>query len=455
MSLFEQPIANGVRTDHPIPGLPFVDDSHIPVDDPEAIEQVGRHSGTDTWGRFDIDHSGEWMAFTTDPKNHAFGWAVRYHPEHGRSVVLYRDDDAASVHADWFGERPLLQRLGGYWWDGDTWYRPRQVLSFATESYMRRKVEHPTTITANDLLDSSCKPVLGNLHKIMQLDLTAATVLGVPDTQWRHDLALWAARRRVRDDALPLDRCVVTLNAPELTANALLGVEEFAQEAGIAASTLRAYLARNEADLPVPQVTDDGRKRWAHPVVRDWVERRQRDTSNVVSVLSGDAEDQLAPGLRSLWARLTKSMFSYLWDRPEARRQWSRPHRTEQVVRSVAEHTAWIAALTLDSEVPWGAIVGAIEDSVLAQMSRYHEFAETGTIGLDRRTGQLLGWLIRHQPDRTPALFGSITREAERTLDITPRVTTKTLTNALQMDGGFTDRTHLKKFFAVALPPEQ
>jgi hypothetical protein len=52
-------------------------------------------------------------------------------------------------------------------------------------------------------------------------------------------------------------------------------------------------------------------------------------------------------------------------------------------------------------------------------------------------------------------VFGSITREADRALGIAPHITTKTLTNALQLDGGFTDRTHLKKFFAVALPPEQ
>ncbi len=46
-------IANGLHTDHPVPDLPFVDDSHIPVEDPEAIEATGRHAGTDMWGRFD------------------------------------------------------------------------------------------------------------------------------------------------------------------------------------------------------------------------------------------------------------------------------------------------------------------------------------------------------------------------------------------------------------------
>lgn len=37
-----RPLANGLRTDHPVPGLPFVDDSHLPLDDgPDAIEAVG------------------------------------------------------------------------------------------------------------------------------------------------------------------------------------------------------------------------------------------------------------------------------------------------------------------------------------------------------------------------------------------------------------------------------
>jgi len=51
-----------------------------------------------------------------------------------------------------------LTRVGGYWWDGDTWYRPRQVLSWATEGYVRL----PTNITTADLLDSSCEAAWGS-----------------------------------------------------------------------------------------------------------------------------------------------------------------------------------------------------------------------------------------------------------------------------------------------------
>src|SRR5882724_8119779 len=105
-----QPIANGIRTDHPIPNLPFVDDDHIPIEDPTAIQALGRHAGTGMWGRSDTDsRTGEWIAFTTDPKNHAFGWIVRYHPDHGRSVMLYRDSDTSGAYHDWFTDRPLLR----------------------------------------------------------------------------------------------------------------------------------------------------------------------------------------------------------------------------------------------------------------------------------------------------------------------------------------------------------
>jgi hypothetical protein len=45
---YYRPIANGLRTDQPIPDQPFVDDAHIPVDDGHAVEAVGRHRATGT-----------------------------------------------------------------------------------------------------------------------------------------------------------------------------------------------------------------------------------------------------------------------------------------------------------------------------------------------------------------------------------------------------------------------
>ena len=82
------------------------------------------------------------MAFTTDPVRHDLGWLVRWHPEHGRSVVLFRDDEIASVHGAFEGTA-LLFRAGGYWWDGITWYGPprsgmRQARSTSGAPSLRR-----------------------------------------------------------------------------------------------------------------------------------------------------------------------------------------------------------------------------------------------------------------------------------------------------------------------------
>jgi hypothetical protein len=148
-------------------------------------------------------------------------------------------------------------------------------------------------------------------------------------------------------------------------------------------------------------------------------------------------------------------VFGSLWDTPAARRQWSRPHRTEQAVRSVAEKAGWIAALHLDSEIPFDALHTAITDSILRQMSEYRDLVDkVGWIGLSRSTGKLLGWFINHRPSRVPALFGTIVRDAENAFGIPPAATVETLREALRMDGGFNNRMEqLEEFFAVTLPP--
>ncbi len=109
---------------------------------------------------------------------------------------------------------------------------------------------------------------------------------------------------------------------------------------------LRAYIARDEADIPVPQATDGPRKRWAKPVVDDWLKQRRRDPGKVAALLNtsrGDAEDgedTLAPGLRTLWNRLTEVIAKKLWRDGPARRRWSRPHRNEHAVRNLSSQLA-------------------------------------------------------------------------------------------------------------------
>ena len=240
-------VANGLRTDHPIPGLPFADDSHIPVEDSAAIEAIGRHPGGDTWGREDPARPrgrAGWVAYTTDPGRHDLAWVVRWHPEHGRSVVLYRDDDAVVAYTDYV-DGPLLFRSGGYWWDGAAWYRPAQVIDWPGEDYYRRPVPAAATVTAADILaGGAADPGRGAVLDVAGIDPDAPY-----EGRWDDDLALWAARR----DGQGLDRCVVSLTAPELAAENLIGAADLAEITGIAPSTLRAYIARGEADVPLPR----------------------------------------------------------------------------------------------------------------------------------------------------------------------------------------------------------
>lgn len=470
---YVQPLANGIRTDHPVPGLPFVEDEHIPIDDPDAVEAIGRQDGAGTWGRCDIAHdSGEWVAFTTDPKNPSLGWVIRFHPEHGRSVLLYRDRDATTAYSEWFRDKPLLSRIGGYWWNGTTWYRPLQIFDWAGERYVPREVRLPTVITAADLLDGTGRAELGRPARIMQLggEQSAVELAGYQlhsgaqgqlarAEQWRHDVALWASRRT--DDALPLAQCVVTVNAPELFDAALLGVEEFATKAEIAASTLRAYIARDEADIPALQATDGPRKRWAKPVVDDWIEQRRRDPGSVATLLNAsggdgeDGEDTLAPGLRVLWQRLTEVIASELWRDAPARRRWSRPHRNEHAVRNLSNQLGWIAALHLDSTVPFDALTSVLEDAVMWQLKTYYT-ESMPEVGFTPQTGRMLGWFIEHRPSRVTNLFGAVIGEAERQLAIPREVTIRSLRDSIRMDGGFHGKTdQLDEFLDLVSPPRR
>src|ERR1035441_2281390 len=99
-------IANGLHTDHPVPDLPFVDDSHIPVEDPEAVEATGRHSGTDMWGRFDpVRRFGGGGAVTTDPGRPDPGWG-------GRRARRGDGPSLRNRHVGPVRPRPPVRRVG-------------------------------------------------------------------------------------------------------------------------------------------------------------------------------------------------------------------------------------------------------------------------------------------------------------------------------------------------------
>lgn len=444
------PVGNGLRTDHPIPDLPFVDDSHLPLADPVALEQIGRNQGPGRWGREDQCRDGGWAAFTTDPTRTDLAWCVRWHPEHGRSVILYRDQDAAAMHM-LYAEEALLFRAGGYWWDGSTWFRPAQVWDRASEKFVRRPVPAALSVSAADLLpEIGANPGRGQVISIEQVDVDAG-----PPANWLDDLALWAARRPEEDRSRQaLAGCVVKLAAPELTGDQLVGVTELAQIGGIAASTLRAYLSRGQSDVPAPQATVSGRSVWARPVAQEWAEQRARDSDSVTAAVSRDlagAESASVPqGIAEATDFTARMFFARLWENPARRKRWALRWRSEDAVRALAQELGWAVAASLDKLVPAEAMPIAVQHAVLHEIAQSQQRRrliaadqgddsdvddpESAFYGINPQVARMLDWLIRHQPRRAAHTIGELTGEAQRLLGVHPIVTERSLRIALNLD---------------------
>ncbi|MFI1508223.1 hypothetical protein [Streptomyces sp. NPDC020597] len=445
-----QPVANGLHTDHPVPGLPFVDDGHVPVDDPAAIEAIGRHEEGSSWGRWDrvSDTKGSWLAFTTDPIRQDLAWVVRRHPEHGRTVLLVRDQDASPWHSSWWGPQ-LLFRQGGYWWDGTTWYRPDQVWDGAGERFERRPVKAATTITAADLLDDNAHPGGGRLLKVANFDLDAP-----PPDPWNDHLALWASRRPA--NARPLSQCVVRLSAPELAADQLIGVPEMAKIGGIAASTLRAYIARDQREVPPPQAAVSGRSLWSRPVAQDWAQERDRSPEGAAAKLdSGDSD--LSIGLADLRQRLARRFFGALWERPDWRKRWALRFRTASAVQEIADELALSVAADTDTIIDAHDLATTVVHAVLDELAYGKELdssvGEPATFyGITTPVTKMLDWLIRHHPRTAHHLIGEIIGDAERRLEIPREVSADSIRTALGLDSTLPRQVRLD-FLERALPP--
>jgi hypothetical protein len=447
-------VGNGLRTDHPVPDLPFVDDSHIPLDDPAAVEAVGRHHGTDMWGRWDKarprDGSGGWAAFTTDPIRRELAWVVRWHPRHGRSVLLYKDDDAVGAYEDHQAEA-LLFRAGGYWWDGTAWLRPSQVWDEAREGYFRRPVPAAATVTAADMLStaSGADAARGFWHRVTDVDPDAY------EARWLDDLAVWAERH-----GGDLTASVVTLTAPELSAGLLVGAAELAEVAGISASTLRAYLARGEAGVPLPQAVIGNRSLWSRPVAEEWAEQRQRSADGVTAAVSAPVpgiQRAVPVGEAETVAGLSRSFFASLWEYRDFRSRWALRWRSEGAVRQVADALAHDAAhYMLTSLVPTGPLAVTIRHAVLDDLAdgqRAHDDGDPGFYGIQRDIARMLDWLVRHRPEYARRTIGQITGEAERRLGIPRKVTERSLTVALNLDGKL-GQEPLQDFLYRVMTPE-
>ncbi|MFD3484981.1 helix-turn-helix transcriptional regulator [Streptomyces sp. NPDC058665] len=445
------PLANGLRTDHPVPGLPFVDDSHLPLDEgPEAIEAVGRHEATGMWGRFDKNRAdGGWRAFTTDPKQHSLGWSVRYRPGHGRTVLLMRDGDTSLLHSQW-AEDQLLFRAGGYWWNGETWYRPGQVWDPVAQDYDRRKARMAVTVTASDMLDGRADPARAYIGKVLTFnpDETA------PDN-WLDHLALWAERRQEQENTLEPERCVVDVSSPELTGAQLIGAPEMAELGGISASTLRAYISRGNSEVPRPQAVVGGRDQWARAVADDWAEARQRSYEGVGAAMSAGDRDSLSPGAAEVRDRFAADFQHTLFDRPDVRKRWVLRQRNQESVAEIAGELSWSVASSLDRIIPTEDLGAVVQRAVMADLADYAEESKKEEswylLNLTPPVGKMLVWFIRHFPGEAYATIGEIQRQANAKWGVPATDTLYVLRRDLSLGGKLTDEQR-ETYFALLEP---
>jgi hypothetical protein len=439
-----RPVVNGMGTDHPIPDLPFVDDSHIPLDDPKAVEAIGRDVAEGMWGRYDPcrgDTAG-WVVFTTDPKRIDLAWCVRWHPEHGRSVVLYRHADISSVHMAYWSPA-LAFRSGNYWWDGTCWYRPAQVVNRAIGNYLRRPVPGATTVTVADLLRTGGDARLAGALHITDVDLDAPVV-----SRWLNHLAWWAEHRT---GDRPLDQCVAKLSAPELNADELVNVNGMAEVAEVAASTLRAYVTRGQNDVPLPQVTLNGRAMWSRPVAEEWAEARRASDEGITELISGSSDGSTpAPGVAQARDRFTHMFFSRLWDYPAIRKRWALRWRTEPAIREIARELAWYAAADIPHLVPMPSLATVLFQAVLHDLADYSR-DDVAPFGIMRDTAKMLDWLIHYEPEIAASTIGDITSEARRKYGHTNEDMRRTFNTALSMDGTLDTNTR-REFLRRVLP---
>lgn len=406
-------LANGLNTDHPVPGIPFADDGHLPLEDSRALKTLARHGGA-----WDAQDDGQWWCFLPDPGRPESAWCIRHHPRHGHTVLLYPAKDAPAVHREWWGE-PLLFRAGGYWWDGTDWYRPGQVWDPAHAAYQRRPVPQAVTVTAADYLAlaDGADPARGRLYPVTGLDAAPS------DRGWPDDLARWAAHRG-GSPGRPPSECVITLHAPELEAEQLLGVPAVARMAGIAASTLRSYICRGDVAVPSPQSVVSGRSLWARPVAEEWTQQRRTPADDGALVPAGT--DGLSPGAADTQYRFARMFFALLWGRPERRKRWTPRHRTEAEVRQVAEELGRTVATRLDDIVPADALAATVTHALLDTLTAdSHAHGRPATV--EPALAEMLRWLSRHHPEHARQAIDDAAEGAERRRSIPHALTEKSL----------------------------
>ena len=256
--------------------------------------------------------------------------------------------------------------------------------------------------------------------------------------------------------------CVVGLSAPELHAEQLLGVNELAETAGIAASTLRAYLARDESDVPVSQAVVGGRDMWSRPVAEDWAERGQRSREGVAEALGDQEHPNLDRGVAEVWKEYTPvSSPAGCGTTPGENARAARAYQT--AVEDLGNDLAWTVAGSLRRIIPIGDLGHTIRNAVLYEFVHWQRLtadeledpdAPGAFLPINHRVAHMLDWLIRHNHGQAAHTVHSIVGDAERDLKITAKLTGYSLHKAMNMDGKLDAETYAK-FFDRVLPPER
>ncbi|MGW0669899.1 hypothetical protein [Streptomyces sp. NPDC002746] len=432
-----RPVANGLRTDYPVPGLPFINDERLPLDNPDAIERTGRDQGEGLWGRTDPLPGDGWVAFTTEPKNRAYAWAVHYHPDHGRTVLLVSDESWSGLHHDWlYGHNGFLYRHGGYWWDGTAWHRPSVVFDGAFERYDARPVQDALSITAADLLLHPADP--GKAQVATIAGFTAPTT-ALPN--WLDHLALWAEHRRRAPDARPLEKCVVDLSAPELQPGQLVDRAGLAKIVNIAEDDLPDLRYASDK-LPEPQAHGASGPLWSQAVARDWAEEHHRAHGPGVLLSATTSYGTPQPqGLVADHNRLTKVI-----------------HADGEQSEEAAKGLAWWPAVALTvgphSLFPMSALRTTLIDAVISHLAQDEEKGRSGIWRSPLRPDvvEIFDWYIQRKPDSTAGILSEICLTAQTRLDLPPETVGSIIRRSLRLQSKLGEDT-VDALLDMALPP--
>lgn len=134
--------------------------------------------------------------------------------------------------------------------------------------------------------------------------------------------------------------------------------------------TLRACIARGEADIPLPQAAINGRSVWARPVAAEWAEARRRTNRGVDAAVSTTSDGiEMTIGVAEVQNLFGDIFYSSLWDNPSQRRRWTLRWCNEPNVRDLAECLARQVAVGVEQIVPMRPLAATVAHAILDELA--------------------------------------------------------------------------------------